>query len=186
MTQNQSVALTLANEITTVLEQVREDEIQAAVDAISQAKKIVVIGVGREGLSARGFAMRLAHLGLNSPWGWDDTAPNLGPGDVLIMVNGSGCIGHLDYIFQKVHQAGAKSVVVTGVPGEHTPRQADVCVWVPATVYGGKGDLVPSIQPMGSLFEQCTWIVFDVMILVLSQKLNQSFAQMAARHRNFE
>ncbi|MDR1430525.1 MAG: SIS domain-containing protein [Propionibacteriaceae bacterium] len=165
---------------------VDEAQFSAAADLIESAERIFVIGVGREGLAARAFAMRLMHLGFEVHVGWDDTTPNVRAGDVLVMVNGSGRIGHLDYVFGKVAQSGAKTLVVTGVPSANTPQSATLALWVPAAVYLGEGDLVCSIQPMGSLFEQCALIVFDLMILELAERRGLSFADLAARHRNFE
>jgi 6-phospho-3-hexuloisomerase len=50
----------------------------ALVEAIVAAKRIVVFGLGREGLQMRGFAMRLFHMGRDvSVWG-DMTTPPVG------------------------------------------------------------------------------------------------------------
>ena len=54
------------------------------IEAIVAAKRIVVFGLGREGLQMRGFAMRLFHMGRDvAVWG-DMTTPALGPGDLFI------------------------------------------------------------------------------------------------------
>ncbi|MDR1237656.1 MAG: SIS domain-containing protein [Propionibacteriaceae bacterium] len=166
----------------------RVDDTQFCAPAvlIEWADRNFDIGVGRAGLAARAFAMRLMHLGFTVHLGWDDTTPNVRPDDVLVMVNGSGRIGHLDYVFGKVAQLGAKTLVVTGVPDADTPRAATVALQVPAAVYLGEGDLVSSIQPMGSLFEQCVLITFDLLILELADRSGLGFADLAARHRNFE
>lgn len=179
-------AETVAAEISAVLARIDEEQIESVVAALNSAQRVFVIGVGREGLSSRAFAMRLMHLGLTVHVGWDDTTPNIGPGDLLVMVNGSGRIGHLDYVFTRAQVAGADTLVVTGVPDAPTPAAATLSLQVPATVYLGQGDLVESIQPMGSLFEQSLLIVFDLIVLQLAASRQQSFAQMAVRHRNFE
>lgn len=176
----------IVDEIRDVVARLDEEQLNAVVREITGARRVVVLGVGREGLAARGFAMRLAHLGIDSHWGWDDTTPGVGGGDLLFLVNGSGQIGHLDYVFSRVKEHGARTVVVTGVPEEKTPQQADAVIWVPGSVYGGRGDLVPSSQPMGSLFEQSTGIALDSLILALAEELGKSFAEMSQRHRNFE
>lgn len=176
----------VADEIRATLARMDTEQVEAVLAAIEAAERIFVIGVGREGLASRAFAMRLMHCGFDVSLGWDDTTPAVGPDDLLIMVNGSGQIGHLDYVFGKVAAIGATTVVVTGVPSAATPTAADHVLQVPATVYLGEGDLVESIQPMGSLFEQCTLIVFDLMILQLIKRRGLSYPELAARHRNFE
>jgi 6-phospho-3-hexuloisomerase len=41
----------------------QEDALDALIEEIVKAKRIVVFGLGREGLQMRGFAMRLFHMG---------------------------------------------------------------------------------------------------------------------------
>jgi len=176
----------VAAELAAVLARVDEDQFVAAADLIDEAKRVFVLGVGREGLAGRAFAMRLMHIGFEVHWGWDDTTPAVTPGDVLVLVNGSGRIGHLDYVFRLAMAAGAQSLVVTADPNAPTPRAANATLVVPATVYRGEGDLVPSIQPMGSLFEQATGVVFDLLVLELVERRGLAFTDLAARHRNFE
>ncbi len=186
MTDFRKDARTVAGEVLSTLERIDDTAIEKALDLIDGAGKIFVIGVGREGLASRALAMRLAHCGLRVHVGWDDTTPAVGPKDLMIMVNGSGRIGHLDYVFGRVREAGAKTIVVTGVPDAPTPRAATLALQVPATVYLGEGDLVGSIQPMGSLFEQCLLIVFDLLVLQFSRRRGLTFAELSANHRNFE
>ena len=81
-----------------VFERLDTEQIQAFVDAIKAARRIILIGVGREGLSTRAFTMRLMHLGLDSHWIWDETTPSIGEGDLLIATSGCGEIGHIDYV----------------------------------------------------------------------------------------
>ncbi|XBH21085.1 SIS domain-containing protein [Jonesiaceae bacterium BS-20] len=178
--------LQILAELKSVFERISPNQVQQLIKVIGTAPRIFVLGVGREGLAARGFAMRLMHLGFEVHWGWDETTPNVTDQDLFIQVNGSGAIGHLDYVFAQVRATGATTVVVTGVPTAETPMQADVVVSVPATVYRGSGDLVESIQPMGSLFEQSLQLLFDTVILELARLTGVTNEQLAARHRNFE
>lgn len=179
-------AATVAQELQQALSRVDEGQVEAALELIEAAGRIFVIGVGREGLASRAFAMRLMHCGFDVHVGWDDTTPAVGPDDLLVMVNGSGRIGHLDYVFGQVRQTGAATLVVTGVPTAPTPSAATVALQVPAAVYLGEGDLVESIQPMGCLFEQSLLVTFDLMILQLVRRRGLTFAELSARHRNFE
>ena len=53
----------ITDEITGVLEQIRESEIIGLINELSGERRVFVDGEGRSGFSARGFAMRLMHLG---------------------------------------------------------------------------------------------------------------------------
>lgn len=179
-------AETVVAELRATLARVDDGEFEAVASVLADAPRVFVLGVGREGLAARGFAMRLMHTGTTVHWGWDDTTPNVTADDVVVIVNGSGAIGHLDYVFGEVSRTGATRIVVTAGPQEETPRAADLVLTVPAAVYRGRGDLVASIQPMGSLFEQATWLVLDLLVLEIAARKGLSAAQLAERHRNFE
>ncbi len=58
------------------------------------------MGVGREGIAGRSFAMRLMRLGKEVHWIWDDTTPGM-VGDLFIAINGSGKIGHIHYVVEQ-------------------------------------------------------------------------------------
>jgi 6-phospho-3-hexuloisomerase len=163
-----------------------EDQIDRLIDAIAKAKRVFCIGVGREGLSTRALTMRLMHLGKEAHWIWDDTTPAIGPGDLFIATSGSGEIGHIDYVFDRAAAAGAATAVVTGDPSGRTARKAQTLLWLPAAVYNGKAVVVPSIQPMGNLFEQALLILFDQIVIALAERLGVDRAAMSARHRNVE
>ncbi|HVZ01915.1 MAG TPA: hypothetical protein VHA35_20590 [Dongiaceae bacterium] len=160
--------------------------IEAFVAAIVRAKRVFLIGAGREGLSTRAFAMRLTHLGKEAHWVWDDTTPGIGAGDLLIATSGSGSIGHIDYVFDRAAAAGAETAVVTGDPSGVTAGKAKTLLFLPAAVYKGRAEVVPSAQPMGNLFEQALLILFDQIAIALAGELGVSKDAMSARHRNVE
>src|SRR3954452_10494218 len=66
------------------------DALDGLIEEIVKARRIVVFGLGREGLQMRGFAMRLFHMGRNvAVWG-DMTMPDVATGDLLIVSAGPG------------------------------------------------------------------------------------------------
>ena len=151
-----------------VFERVDQDNMRAFIDEVKAHERIFLIGVGREGMATRAFAMRLMHMGKEIHWIWDDTTPSIGEGDLLIATLGDGRIGHINYICERAKEAGAMIYVVTGSPSGDTAKNvADKVFFVPAAVYRGTDDVVPSFQPMGNLFEQCLLILFDIIIMTI-------------------
>jgi 6-phospho-3-hexuloisomerase len=173
-------------ELGQVTDRLDERQIDDFILAIAHARRVFLIGAGREGLSTRAFTMRLMHLGKEAHWIWDDTTPGIGAGDLLIATSGSGAIGHIDYVFDQAVTAGADTAVITGDPSGSTAKKAKTLLWLPAAVYKGKADVVPSTQPMGNLFEQALLILFDQIVIALADKLAVSKDAMSARHRNVE
>ncbi|HGE72667.1 TPA: SIS domain-containing protein [Candidatus Poribacteria bacterium] len=153
---------------------------------IMNAKKIILVGVGREGLATRAFAMRLMHLGFNVHWIWDDTTPSLSENDLLIATSGSGEIGHIHYIIEKAKTIGSKIAIITGDITRKSVKLADLVIFIPATVYLGSMNLVKSKQIMGNLFEQSLLILFDSIILEMINQNNFNIDEIIERHRNLE
>ena len=85
-----------------------EDALDGLIEAIVAAKRIVVFGLGREGLQMRGFAMRLFHMGRDvAVWG-DMTTPALGPGDLFIASAGPGDLPTARTLVDVARKAGAR------------------------------------------------------------------------------
>lgn len=163
------------------------EELIKFINVIIKAKRIFLMGVGREGIATRAFAMRLMHLGKETHWIWDDTTPGMSEGDLFIATNGSGQIGHIHYVIEEAKKTKATVAVITGSPKEKSPALADCVLFVPAAVYNGSDNrVVPSVQPMGNLFEQHSFMLFDIIIMLIEEELKLSHDEMAARHRNVE
>jgi 6-phospho-3-hexuloisomerase len=182
----QELYTTIIKELTEVFGKVDLAVVNQLMDRIRNSKRIFLMGVGREGLATRAFAMRLMHFGKEVHWCWDDTTPGVSKDDLFIFTSGSGEIGHIHYVVEEVKKTGAFIALVTGVPDRKTAQLADLVLWVPACVFKGKDNVVPSIQPMGNLFEQSLLILFDMIIMMLVESTGTSFEKMAFRHRNFE
>ena len=176
----------IIKELSEVFECVNYNSAKNLASEIIKAKKVILIGVGREGLATKAFTMRLMHLGIESHWIWDETTPSIGVGDLLIATSGCGEIGHIHYVIDKAKKNGAKVAVITGDPEKKSPSLADIVLFLPAAVYLGTADVVSSIQPMGNLFEQSLLILLDMIVMDLKEKLNIPNEKMEGRHRNLE
>lgn len=179
---------TILSEYEQVFEKVDQNSMREFIDTVKAYNRIFLIGVGREGMATRAFAMRLMHMGKEIHWIWDDTTPSITNGDLVIATLGDGEIGHINYVCERAKEAGGMIYVVTGSPSGKTARNlADKVFFIPAAVYRGKDDVVPSFQPMGNLFEQCLLILFDIIIMtIVDETPDLSFEKMSKRHRNIE
>ena len=182
----QEKAFTVLDELGKVFKKINEKEVDDFTEAIIKAKRVFVVGAGREGISSRAFAMRLMHLGKEAHWVWDDTCPNVEKGDLLIANSGSGEVISVYNVAKLAKEAGASVITVTANPDGRVAKLSEVVVHLPAEVWGPGKDTVSSIQPMGCLFEQSLLILHDLMVLILMEKMGVSASQMAKRHRNVE
>jgi 6-phospho-3-hexuloisomerase len=175
----------ILGEIDRVLSRVDEREAQALCDAILGAQRIVIHGLGREGLVMRSFAMRLMHLGLPAAVLGDVTAPPVGPGDVFFVSCGPGYLATVEALVGIAKQAGARVAMITAQPQAALPQQADLLLYLPAqTMAEAEGST--SGQAMGSAFEQSMWIFFDALVARLIGATGQTADDLRRRHTNLE
>jgi 6-phospho-3-hexuloisomerase len=172
-------------EIDRVLGQVDEGEVTALCDAILSSRRIVVFGLGREGLAIRSFAMRLMHLGFNAAVVFDMTTPPVGPGDLFLVSCGPGRLPTAQALVGVAKGAGARVLIFTAQPKLPLPQQADLRVFLPAqTMAEAEGST--SGQAMGSAFEQSLWILLDALVPRLQAATGQTLDQVRGRHTNLE
>ena len=109
--------------------------VRELVEAVKSYKRIYTIGAGREGLATKAFAMRLAHMGKDSQWIWDDTTTALGKGDLLIAACGPGHIDTIDQIVRYSKGHGATIATISASESGYSWDQADIKVKLPAAAY---------------------------------------------------
>ncbi len=176
----------ITKEISFVLSDIAQSEVDALIGEIERAKKIVVCGAGRVGMATRGFGMRLGHLGLHAYTVGDSTVPSIGQGDLFIVSSGSGETQTIYDLVQRARQNGATVALVTGNPESRIGKSADVIVHLKAPSKAMPVGNVKSVQPMTTLNEQCLGIFFDAVVLQLMEIMGETHETMWARHSNLE
>jgi 6-phospho-3-hexuloisomerase len=187
MTELATLAARAADEIRAATAGVDPAQMEALIAALAGARRIVVHGVGREGLMMRALAMRLYHMGLDAHVVGDMSCPPLGPGDLLLVSAGPGAFSTVLGLMQVAQNAGATTACITAQPQGEAPRRADLVLVIPAqTMANDRGEAATSVLPMGSLFEGAQYLTFELLVLVLRDRLGVTPETMRARHTNLE
>jgi len=161
-------------------------QVETVINAITAAKRITLYGVGREGLMMKAFAMRLHHMGLNAHVVGDMTTPPLGPGDLLLVSAGPGYFSTVAALIEVAGNAGALTVCFTAQPKGVVPASCHIVMELPAQTMADDQKGKPSLLPMGSLYEGAQFIIFELLVLSLCQKIGITLEAMRARHTNLE
>lgn len=157
------------------------------VEELAGAGRVVCYGVGREGLMMRALAMRLYHMGLDAHVVGDMSCPPVGAGDLLVVSAGPGSFSTVLGLMGVAKGAGARVACVTAQPGAAVPAGSDRVLVIPAqTMADDTGPSVASVLPMGSLFEGAQYLVFEMLILMLRDRLGVAPEAMRDRHTNLE
>jgi 6-phospho-3-hexuloisomerase len=181
-----SLAKGALSDLSHVFAAMPEDALDGLVEAIVAARRIIVFGLGREGLMMRGFAMRLFHMGREvAVWG-EMTTPAVGPGDLFIASAGPGDLPTARTLIDVARRAGARTTLVTAQSGGALAKHVDVVTVIPAQTMADDRGAKLSILPMGSLFETAQMIAFELAILKLRPRFHETAETMRARHTNLE
>jgi 6-phospho-3-hexuloisomerase len=134
-------------------------------------------GQGRSGLVAQMAAMRFMHLGYDVHVVGEATAPSVRRGDWLVLVCGSGQTPISVGFAAVAKSEGAKLAVITHKPHSKLAAMADLLLSIP---------MENSVQFGGSLFEQCCLILFDSIVLRLTERQADAHSGMWHRHTNMQ
>lgn len=187
MTAYADLAARAADEMKEAAAGVDPADLAVLIDEIAAARRIALYGVGREGLMMKALGMRLHHLGLDAHIVGDMTAPPVGAGDLLIVSAGPGDFSTVRALVGVALAAGARVACVTAQPEGPVPGLCDAVLTIPAqTMADDRGPAAASVLPMGSLYEGAQYLVFEVLILMLRDRLGIAPEAMRANHTNLE
>ena len=181
----QTMAQEALSEIGAVFTLITDDAAERMCAEILRARRIACYGVGREGLMMKALCMRLMHLGLDAHVVGDMTATPVGKGDLLLVSAGPGSFSTVLALLGVAREAAARTMVVTAQPGGAAPRIADVVIHLPAQTMADDRASA-GLLPMGSLYEAVQLVFFDLVSILLREKMGQSPDEMRARHTNLE
>ena len=176
------VLRTIMDEIEHVVANVKKDEIDQVIGLIQKDRRIFVAGEGRSGFSAKGFAMRLMHLGYTVYVVGETITPAIKEGDILIGVSGSGKSISVVDAARKAKEKNASVIAVTSKRESPLAGFADQILVIPGTVTGDTGEKRGSIQLLSSLFDQSLHIVLDAVCLLLSYRDNTANESATGAH----
>jgi 6-phospho-3-hexuloisomerase len=178
----------ITEELKDTLDRIDDSQAESLLENIIRAKRVYVTGAGRSLLMIRAFAMRLMHLGFQVFVVGETVTPSIGKEDILIAASGSGETGSLCVIAQNAKKIGAKIALITIFEDSSIGKMADSIIKIPApTTKVEKESGNKSIQPGGNLFEQCTLLLCDALVVRLAEiKGLDANQNIKLRHANLE
>ncbi len=162
---------------------------------LRSSKNVFVMGLGRSGLVARAFAMRLMHLGISVYVVGETTTPALSPEDCLLAISGSGETFSIISAAEIAHKRGTKIIAVTSYVDSTLGEMADLIVHIKGrTKIDSEKNYITrqingkhqSLSPMGTLFEVTSLIFLDGLIAQLMVEMGKTEEDMKARHTLIE
>jgi len=162
---------------------------------LQRSQHVFVMGLGRSGLVARAFAMRLMHLGISVYVVGETTTPALTSDDCLLAISGSGETFSIISAANIAHKRGTKIIAVTSYVDSTLGEMADLVVHIKGrTKIDSEKNYITrqmngkhqSLSPMGTLFEVTSLIFLDGLIAQLMVEMGKTEEDMKARHTVIE
>lgn len=182
---NLATISTEISDLATWVEAKEEAPLNRAVQSISSASRVFSHAAGRSGIALQMFAMRVAHLGVETHVVGSATTPSIGKRDVLVTASGSGTTRSVVETARKARENGAQVIAFTGSAENPLAVLANEVVVIPAAVktdHSGHR----SRQYAGSLFEQLLVVLGDALFTALWRQSGQSAEELWLRHANLE
>ncbi|MDI9614610.1 6-phospho-3-hexuloisomerase [Methanothermobacter sp.] len=171
------------------------DTVDRFIETLTSAGNVFVLGLGRSGLVAKAFAMRLMHLEINVFVVGETITPAINEGDALIAISGSGRTSYIVNAARIARERGAMVVAVTSHPESELGGIADLTVTVRGRtkIDGEKNYMKRQIRgnhhsrtPLGTLFEISALVFLDGLIAELMHRLDKREEDLNERHSVFE
>jgi len=168
----------ILTEIGYILNQADEEKVENLVKAILSSERIFITGLGRSGLVARSFAMRLMHLGFKVLIVGEITTPSIKNGDLLVAISGSGETAIVKHIVTKAKELEAIVFLITSKTNASIGEISDQVLILP--------EIEKPVLPLKSAFEAAAYILLDATIIMIMQKTGVTPQEMMERHSNLE
>ena len=162
------------------------EQVEAVMAAITKADNVFVCGAGRSLLMMQAFAMRLVHLGMSAYVVGETITPAIRPGNLLIAGTGSGQTRTTLAMMDAAKSRDAITCAITAHPDSPVGSLCDLIIEIPSPVTIARTAVRASVQPPGSLFEQCLLVLCDTMTMLFMQRLGVTEEEMRARHTKLE
>ncbi|MGD1823566.1 MAG: SIS domain-containing protein [Pleomorphochaeta sp.] len=171
------------NEIINSIDNIDIDSYIILVEAIKKKKRIFLSASGRCRLIMEAFCMRLNHLGINSFVVGNIPCPSSNEGDLLISLSGSGTTETIVNIENRALELDLETIIITTNKNmEYKKNRHIININAPSRISDINNNL--SFQLMGSLFEQSSFILLEIVIAILSEGISREF--IINNHENLE
>lgn len=153
-------------------------DINELIEGILSAKKVFVYGVGRSGIVARAFSIRLVQIGLKVFYIGETITPIVEKDDLVIIVSNTGETMSAVQTANIVRRLGARVVAITAKKQSKLAHASNVIIHI--NVQRDEKD--KELAPLGTIFEDTSLILLDGMIYELMKKTGETESKMRARH----
>jgi 6-phospho-3-hexuloisomerase len=185
----------IIDNVKAVSDELDEESVKDMLLSLTSCNNVFLLGLGRSGLVAKAFAMRLMHLGIGVYVVGETITPAITHDDCLLAISGSGETSYIISTAQIAQKRGANIIAVTSYVDSTLGKMADLVVHIKGrTKIDSEKNYIrrqingkhQSLSPLGTLFEVTTLIFLDGVIAQLMVEMNKTEEDLKARHTVLE
>ncbi len=185
----------IIDNVKTASEELDKKRVKEMLKLLTSCDNVFLLGLGRSGLVARAFAMRLMHLGIGVYVVGETITPAIGNNDCLLAISGSGETSYIISTAQTAKKRGAKITAVTSYVDSTLGKISDLVIHIKGrTKIDSEKNYIrrqingkhQSLSPLGTLFEVTTLIFLDGVIAQLMVDLGKTEEDLKQRHTVLE
>lgn len=156
------------------------EAVEEMVKSLLHSKKIFLYGVGRSGLVAKAFAIRLVQIGLNPFFVGESNTPMVESDSVVIILSNTGQTMSAVQTANITRRIGAKVFAITSDAHSKLASAASEVIII--------ADKIPDDEPrrtyapLGTIFEEASTLLLDAITTILMKRLGETEQTMRKRH----
>ena len=181
--------------VSKITQSVSSEEIEKMTEMILSVENVFIMGLGRSGLVAKAFGMRLMHLGLNVYIVGETITPAITDKDCLIAISGSGETSYIISTTGIAKSIGAKIIAITSYTDSSLAKESNLIVQLKGrTKIDNETSYIrrqisgqhQTLSPMGTIFEISALVFLDSVIAQMMSDLGQTEEDLKSRHTVLE
>lgn len=181
--------------VSKITQSVSSEEIEKMTEMVLSVENVFIMGLGRSGLVAKAFGMRLMHLGLNVYIVGETITPAITDKDCLIAISGSGETSYIISTTGIAKSIGAKIIAITSYTDSSLAKESDLIVQLKGrTKIDDETSYIrrqisgqhQTLSPMGTIFEISALVFLDSVIAQMMSDLGQTEEDLKSRHTLLE
>lgn len=185
----------IIDNVSAVSAELDQKSVKEMIKLLTTCENVFLLGLGRSGLVAKAFAMRLMHLGIGVYVVGETITPAIGNEDCLLAISGSGETSYIISTAQTARKRGAKIIAVTSYVDSTLGKMADLVVHIKGrTKIDSEKNYIrrqingkhQSLSPLGTLFEVTSLIFLDGVIAQLMVDMGKTEEDLKQRHTVLE
>ncbi|RAP46397.1 MAG: 6-phospho 3-hexuloisomerase [Methanosphaera sp. rholeuAM6] len=185
----------IIDNISRITQSVSQEEINEMTKMILDVDHVFIMGLGRSGLVAKAFGMRLMHLGLKVYIVGETITPAITENDCLIAISGSGETSYIISTTGIAKSIGAKIIAITSYTESSLAKKSDLVVQLKGrTKIDDETNYIrrqisgqhQTLSPMGTIFEISALVFLDSIIAQMMHDLGQTEEDLKSRHTVLE